>query len=92
MMRQTPVKPVTCDSLDNTRHLCTPSVFPSISTSMSYWISSVRGATFVLILTDAGPAVLVQAETPAAKALKGACAVLARVLAAAVHSQTLVDV
>lgn len=44
------------------------------------------------VLTDAGLAVLVQAETPAAKALKGAGAVLARVLAAAVHSQTLVDI
>lgn len=44
----------------------------------------------VPILTDAGLPVLVQTETPAAETLKGAAAVLARVITTAISSQTLV--
>lgn len=46
--------------------------------------------TCLLILTDAGLPVVVQTETPTAETLKGTCAVLACVIAAAIGSQTLI--
>lgn len=55
-------------------------------------VSYVLSLTRMPVLTDAGLAVFVQAESPAAKTLKGASAVLARMLAATVHSQTLIDI
>lgn len=51
-----------------------------------------REGFYGLIKREAGEAVLVQSETPAAVALEGARAVLTRVIAAAVQRQTLIHI